>query len=185
MAIAAWAGLVLLSAVGNSIWHAEQAMSVRVVSCKLLSRESHGQHGTMTHAYTMYDAGLALLSFCRRVLHQGMHSLYAVASTASQAQMRGANLRHARLVERAIDAIVRRKHRMCLSGYRPGDVTTTKAQLTAPRTAPPQTSLMVTSTSTPGSMEMDVICFTTSAGECRSIRRLWILRSSQRRMFIS
>lgn len=40
-----------------------------------------------------------------------------------------------------------------------------------------QTSAMVTSTSTPGSMEMLVICFTTSAGLCRSISRLWILRS--------
>ena len=35
-------------------------------------------------------------------------------------------------------------------------------------------STMVTSTSTPGSMEMEVICLTTSAGECRSIRRLWM-----------
>jgi len=34
---------------------------------------------------------------------------------------------------------------------------------------------MVTSTSTPGSMEMLVICFTKSAGECKSINRLWIL----------
>jgi hypothetical protein len=25
---------------------------------------------------------------------------------------------------------------------------------------------------------MEVICFTTSAGECRSMRRLWILRAS-------
>ena len=40
-------------------------------------------------------------------------------------------------------------------------------------------SAMVTSTSTPGSMEMLVICFTTSAGECRSISRLW-MRSSNR-----
>merc|ERR1739838_88011 len=31
---------------------------------------------------------------------------------------------------------------------------------------------MVTSTSTPGSMEMEVICLTIS-GECRSITRLW------------
>jgi len=38
---------------------------------------------------------------------------------------------------------------------------------------------MVTSTSTPGSMEMEVICLTTSAGLCRSIRRLW-MRSSKR-----
>jgi hypothetical protein len=38
---------------------------------------------------------------------------------------------------------------------------------------------MVTSTSTPGSMLMDVICFTTSAGECRSMRRLWMLRRKQ------
>ena len=35
-------------------------------------------------------------------------------------------------------------------------------------------STMVTSTSTPGSMEMLVICLTTSAGEWRSIRRLWM-----------
>ena len=34
---------------------------------------------------------------------------------------------------------------------------------------------MVTSTSTPGSMLMDVICFTISDGLCRSISRLWIL----------
>lgn len=36
-------------------------------------------------------------------------------------------------------------------------------------------SAMVTSTSTPGSMLMDVICLTISDGLCRSIRRLWIL----------
>lgn len=36
-------------------------------------------------------------------------------------------------------------------------------------------SAMVTSTSTPGSMLMEVICFTISDGLCRSIRRLWIL----------
>merc|ERR1711994_1166050 len=35
-------------------------------------------------------------------------------------------------------------------------------------------SAMVTSTSTPGSMEMDVICLTISDGECRSITRLWM-----------
>jgi hypothetical protein len=40
------------------------------------------------------------------------------------------------------------------------------------------TSAMVTSTSTPGSMEMLVICFTTSAGLCRSISRLWILHTN-------
>ncbi len=34
------------------------------------------------------------------------------------------------------------------------------------------TSAMVTSTSTPGSIVMDVICFTTSDGLCRSITRL-------------
>lgn len=33
---------------------------------------------------------------------------------------------------------------------------------------------MVTSTSTPGSIEIDVICFTISDGECRSMTRLWI-----------
>lgn len=36
-------------------------------------------------------------------------------------------------------------------------------------------SAMVTSTSTPGSMLMEVICLTISDGLCRSIRRLWIL----------
>merc|ERR1739838_816919 len=35
-------------------------------------------------------------------------------------------------------------------------------------------SAMVTSTSTPGSMEMEVICFTISEGEWRSITRLWM-----------
>lgn len=34
---------------------------------------------------------------------------------------------------------------------------------------------MVTSTSTPGSMLMEVICFTISLGLCKSITRLWIL----------
>merc|ERR1711879_986722 len=33
---------------------------------------------------------------------------------------------------------------------------------------------MVTSTSTPGSMLMEVICLTISEGECRSITRLWM-----------
>ncbi|KAI9314186.1 hypothetical protein BX666DRAFT_1971251 [Dichotomocladium elegans] len=37
---------------------------------------------------------------------------------------------------------------------------------------------MVTSTSTPGSMEMEVICLTISEGECKSIKRLWILISN-------
>merc|ERR1719378_139397 len=36
-------------------------------------------------------------------------------------------------------------------------------------------SAMVTSTSTPGSMEMEVICLTISEGEWRSITLLWIL----------
>merc|ERR1711981_262058 len=36
-------------------------------------------------------------------------------------------------------------------------------------------SAMVTSTSTPGSIEIEVICFTISDGEWRSITRLWIL----------
>ena len=36
-------------------------------------------------------------------------------------------------------------------------------------------SAMVTSTSTPGSILMDVICLTISDGLCRSISRLWIL----------
>merc|ERR1711997_259046 len=35
-------------------------------------------------------------------------------------------------------------------------------------------SAMVTSTSTPGSIEMEVICLTISDGEWRSITRLWI-----------
>ena len=35
-------------------------------------------------------------------------------------------------------------------------------------------SAMVTSTSTPGSILIEVICFTISDGLCRSIRRLWI-----------
>lgn len=38
-----------------------------------------------------------------------------------------------------------------------------------------QTSAIVTSTSTPGSMLIDVICFTISDGLWRSIKRLWIL----------
>lgn len=38
---------------------------------------------------------------------------------------------------------------------------------------------MVTSTSTPGSMEMEVICLTISEGEWRSMRRLW-MRISKR-----
>merc|ERR1719427_1215750 len=41
------------------------------------------------------------------------------------------------------------------------------------------TSAMVTSTSTPGSMLTDVICFTTSAGLCKSMSRLWILISKR------
>merc|ERR1719285_937989 len=36
-------------------------------------------------------------------------------------------------------------------------------------------SAMVTSTSTPGSMLIEVICLTISEGECRSMTRLWIL----------
>merc|ERR1719483_735896 len=36
-------------------------------------------------------------------------------------------------------------------------------------------SAMVTSTSTPGSMLMEVICLTISDGECKSITLLWIL----------
>jgi len=40
-------------------------------------------------------------------------------------------------------------------------------------------SAIVTSTSTPGSMLMEVICFTISDGECRSMRRLW-MRISKR-----
>merc|ERR1719330_1394931 len=47
-----------------------------------------------------------------------------------------------------------------------------------------QMSAMVTSTSTPGSMEMDVICFTTSDGECKSIKRLWIRISQQSQVLV-
>lgn len=36
-------------------------------------------------------------------------------------------------------------------------------------------SAMVTSTSTPGSILIEVICFTISEGECKSITLLWIL----------
>merc|ERR1712038_847149 len=36
-------------------------------------------------------------------------------------------------------------------------------------------SAMVTSTSTPGSIEIEVICLTISEGECKSMTRLWIL----------
>merc|ERR1712038_1961731 len=36
-------------------------------------------------------------------------------------------------------------------------------------------SAMVTSTSTPGSMEIEVICLTISEGECKSMTLLWIL----------
>lgn len=43
----------------------------------------------------------------------------------------------------------------------------------------PYTSLMVTSTSTPGSIAIEVICLTTSAGECKSIKRLWILHTRE------
>ena len=45
-------------------------------------------------------------------------------------------------------------------------------------------SLMVTSTSTPGSMEMEVICFTTSAGECRSMMRLWMRIWNRSHVFV-
>ena len=43
-------------------------------------------------------------------------------------------------------------------------------------------SAIVTSTSTPGSIEMEVICFTISDGECRSITRLWIPRINKEKM---
>merc|ERR1719401_833925 len=45
-------------------------------------------------------------------------------------------------------------------------------------------SAIVTSTSTPGSMEMLVICLTISDGECRSIRRLWIRISKRSHVFV-
>lgn len=38
--------------------------------------------------------------------------------------------------------------------------------------------------STPGSMEMEVICLTTSAGECRSMRRLWMRSSKRSHVFV-
>merc|ERR1712045_427368 len=43
------------------------------------------------------------------------------------------------------------------------------------RKSPSYASAMVTSTSTPGSIEMEVICLTISEGEWRSMTRLWIL----------
>ena len=45
-------------------------------------------------------------------------------------------------------------------------------------------SAMVTSTSTPGSIEIDVICLTISAGECRSIRRVWMRISYRSHVFV-
>merc|ERR1719198_2929193 len=46
------------------------------------------------------------------------------------------------------------------------------------------TSAMVTSTSTPGSIEIDVICLTTSEGEWRSINLLWIRISKRSQVFV-
>ncbi|KAF5772029.1 hypothetical protein HanXRQr2_Chr13g0571991 [Helianthus annuus] len=43
---------------------------------------------------------------------------------------------------------------------------------------------MVTSTSTPGSMVMEVICFTTSGELKRSITRLWTRSSNLSHVFV-
>ena len=43
-------------------------------------------------------------------------------------------------------------------------------------------SAIVTSTSTPGSIEIEVICFTISEGECKSITRLWIPKIQKRKI---
>lgn len=43
---------------------------------------------------------------------------------------------------------------------------------------------MVTSTSTPGSIEMEVISFTISEGECRSKMRLWIRISKRSQVLV-
>merc|ERR1712060_43055 len=45
-------------------------------------------------------------------------------------------------------------------------------------------SAMVTSTSTPGSIEMEVICLTISDGECRSMRRLWMRISNRSQVLV-
>lgn len=46
------------------------------------------------------------------------------------------------------------------------------------------TSAIVTSTSTPGSMVMEVICFTTSGELMRSITRLWMRNSKRSHVFV-
>lgn len=51
-------------------------------------------------------------------------------------------------------------------------------------TARPYTSAMVTSTSTPGSMVMEVICFTTSGELIRSITLLWMRNSNRSHVFV-
>ncbi len=43
---------------------------------------------------------------------------------------------------------------------------------------------MVTSTSTPGSMLIDVICFTTSDGLCKSMSLLWIFISKRSQVLV-
>ena len=43
---------------------------------------------------------------------------------------------------------------------------------------------MVTSTSTPGSMLIEVICFTISDGECKSMMRLWIRISKRSQVLV-
>lgn len=45
-------------------------------------------------------------------------------------------------------------------------------------------SAIVTSTSTPGSIDIEVICFTTSEGEWRSMIRLWIRISNRSYVFV-
>merc|ERR1712139_647013 len=45
-------------------------------------------------------------------------------------------------------------------------------------------SAIVTSTSTPGSMLMLVICLTISDGECRSMRRLWMRISKRSQVLV-
>merc|ERR1719273_89227 len=53
-----------------------------------------------------------------------------------------------------------------------------------PQVGRTQTSAMVTSTSTPGSIEICVICFTISEGECKSMRRLWMHISQRSYVFV-
>uniref|UniRef100_K3WYR3 Uncharacterized protein n=1 Tax=Globisporangium ultimum (strain ATCC 200006 / CBS 805.95 / DAOM BR144) TaxID=431595 RepID=K3WYR3_GLOUD len=43
---------------------------------------------------------------------------------------------------------------------------------------------MVTSTSTPGSIEIDVICLTMSDGACKSMMRLWMRISKRSQVLV-